>query len=129
MSLPSVHIKHYSANVLLMHWTATPHERDIETAFHQILDNLDSNAQITHVIVDITANPQFPLDQTIHHALTVHEHPCFGKWFVLGHTKMAQLIRNALVLLTHKDNIVWVQGYQDIEIHLTQQETSCTALA
>ena len=94
-----------------------PKGNDVSLAFRDLLEILNAAPQTTHIIVDITSNPQFQTGATISGALAVQRHRQMGKWLVIGTSSVGQFISRALMSLG-KHNIEWFDTEEEAMAHL-----------
>lgn len=97
---------------LRMIWDAKPSNDDVCTVFNQILKHLERSPEVAHIVVDVSARPDFPLATTLSGALRVQRHRRMGTWLVFGHSRTAELIANCLTV-AGKKNIVWFESEQE----------------
>ena len=93
---------------LLMQWSTAPDKGDVRDAFQQMTDFLDQSPTPLWVIVDVSANPRFPLSETITGAFWgPFRNKKLTEWLVVGANSTAHTIGRTLIGITRRDNIRW----------------------
>lgn len=110
-----------SSDALLMKWPHIIDKGSITRAFRTILAALAEAGDPIPVIVDLTANPQFLMTETITGAYQSFDHPRLGAWLVVGANARAKMIGQALVTMTQRNNIHWFDTMEEMEAYRTHQ--------
>ncbi len=106
------------AGVYCMRWGSEPRVSSVNRAFDELTEYLQNAAssRIT-VIVDIRADPAFPLQVTGKRALSITRHPRFDQWMVVGSNRGAQMISNVLKSVVNA-KISWFDSCESALTHL-----------
>lgn len=97
---------------------------DVRDAFHDISAYLDNTEQPLPVIVDITRNPNFPIIETVLHALAgPFRHAMLSEWLVVGSSPAAHKIENLLSRVTSRSNIRWFESEEEAVSYAGRQES------
>lgn len=107
---------------LLMIWEHTVDKDDVTRAFHDLVDCLDSAIAPMYVIVDVRADPRFPLIETFRGALNgPFRHPNLSEWLVVGANSVARSIGSTLVSVSSRDNIHWFNTFEEALDYLARR--------
>lgn len=98
--------------VYRMIWDQNPVENDVRIAFLHIEEILNDTTQETHIIVDLTANPRFPMKATLNGAMKINQHPRMGNWLVIGGNHAARIIGRSLSMLGRM-NVSWYESEEE----------------
>ena len=91
----SITIEEYAPDILIMRWEPNVQSSDILNAFQEIKYCLDSAQQENiSIIIDISANPDAPLNQALFEALDIQHHNNFHEWLILGKNEATQADAN-----------------------------------
>lgn len=121
MVLPTVNVTPIDDhNALLMSWDSRPNQRDVSDAFQQINAALEKAQSPLYVVVDLRANPAFPLQSTIFGALPAYRHPMLHQWLIVGKNRAAQIIESTLSISTRRKNVLWFDTMEAALAHLAQ---------
>lgn len=104
--MTTVSIETITPHLLLMGWGHQPKPNDINQAFNQIIHILNDVEMSVDIIVDIRANPHFPMHLTVQRAFATNQHPMMGDWLVVGQSPTAKII-SRLITTLNRDNIHW----------------------
>jgi len=95
----------------------------VSNAFKQITNCLNQSDSPVHVLVDITANPRFPLQETMHSLLNgPMRHPKMGLWLVIGANTTARFIGRFTVKMGQRQNVYWFDREGDAMAYLAELE-------
>jgi len=114
MTNPSVRIVRLEdQRVVAMIWEHTVDQDDVARAFRDLMECLDAAPTPMYVIVDLRADPHFPLIETFRGALNgPFRHPMLSEWLVVGANSVARSIGGALVAVSNRENIRWFHTYE-----------------
>lgn len=105
-----------------MIWEHTVEKEDVTHAFHDLIECLDAASTPQYVIVDLRADPRFPLIETFRAALNgPFRHPNLSEWLVVGANSVARSIGSALVSVSSRDNIRWFNTYEEALDYLSDR--------
>lgn len=108
MMQPTVYVKPITSTVLLMTWQHDVDKNDVTDVFNDLRTRLRETEQPLQIIVDITAQPIFPVQSIVSNAMHgVYSHPKLERWLVAGESISAKLIADALEKIRRRGNIVW----------------------
>jgi hypothetical protein len=97
-----------------MTWEKRVTEIDVKIAFKQIDQMLNVAPQPMVVIVDIAADPIFPLSATLQGALFgPHRNPNMLGWIVVGTNSVARVIESTLSRVSNSVAIQWVDSCEE----------------
>ncbi|MEQ9030774.1 MAG: hypothetical protein RLP44_18820, partial [Aggregatilineales bacterium] len=65
-------------------------------AYESLTDKIQSTDAPIYVIVDIRADPAFPLQVTINNSLRISRQQNFNQWLVVGSNRSARMISSVL---------------------------------
>jgi hypothetical protein len=113
---------------LLMKWERQPNKDDVRAAFVDMTALLNARQHPHWVIVDIMADPVFPLTETIAGAFWgPSRSPALAEWLVVGSSPTAQLIGSTLTRIARRDNIRWFATHDEALDYLRRAETNAVA--
>ncbi|MEO8611404.1 MAG: hypothetical protein ABI690_26135 [Chloroflexota bacterium] len=112
-------IENYPA--LKMTWQHDVRDLDVVNAFKQINTILQNSTDPVFVVVDLSANPNFPLLTTIHEAIAPYRNPLLEEWLVIGSNWMARAVEGTLAKLTRQKNVRWFTKEVDVMDYLSTQ--------
>lgn len=107
--------KHAVYPVIMMTWARKIDKADVINSFQEINTILDeSNVQLW-VVVDLVANPIFPMLETISNAMRgPYQHPKLEKWLVINGNPMAKTIERVLSHTTGIRKVEWFDTGEDV---------------
>jgi hypothetical protein len=106
---------------LVMRWPRVIARDSIKTAFHEIVQALDESNVPLYIIVDLQANPDFPMTDTIQGAyFGPYRHPNLAEWLVVGTNILGRMIGNTLSSITRRHNIKWFDTMEEALGHLDE---------
>jgi hypothetical protein len=112
-------------HALRMLWQHEPDRIDVREAFGHLSRFLDDAAVPLRIIVDITADPRFPLAETISGALWgPFRSKMLLEWLVVGSSNMAHGIGRTLSAVTNRQNIRWFSTMDEVMSYLAEAELS-----
>ncbi|MGQ9910554.1 MAG: hypothetical protein ACUVS2_17135 [Candidatus Flexifilum sp.] len=104
---------------LIMIWQREVDRADVTAAFRDLMARLDQATQSLYVIVDLRADPRFPLLETFRGALNgPFRHPMLAEWLVVGANSVARSIGSTLVSISGRDNIRWFTTVEEALVYL-----------
>jgi hypothetical protein len=109
-SLPTVRVEALRGldNVLRLFWETRIVEADVRPAFEALTSALDKAQHHTHVLVDLTCDPNIPLAATMQATIAgPFRHPKMGEWVVVGTNWRARMIADVIARVGPRDNIHW----------------------
>lgn len=85
MNTPApIHIQRLFSTVIYTTWQATCSPDDVTVAFDQLATLLDASRYPQHIVLDMSAKPLIPLDQTIADVLNLNYHRRVAAWYIIG---------------------------------------------
>lgn len=104
---------------VIMIWQREVIQTDVTVAFRDLVNRLDQSPEPLYVIVDLRADPRFPLMETFRGALNgPFRHPRLAEWLVVGANSVARSIGSALMSITGRANIHWFSTFEEALVHL-----------
>lgn len=103
---------------LKMTWERVIDARDIDPAFRAILRHAAERRAPFYVVVDIQADPRFPLMETMTHALRIQRLPELHGWLVVGQNSMARQIAHFLTKVSRQEKIRWFATMDEVQAFL-----------
>jgi hypothetical protein len=118
----TVNVKPFGGHPHTLHmiWHRRPGKADVVRAFDALKQALDASETVLDVVVDVSAQPHFPLTATIYGALNIQRHPKMGLWLVIGAAHMARFIGRTITG-SGRDNIEWFNDESDVLERLRQR--------
>lgn len=115
MTTPSVRIVRLADHRgLMMIWEHAVEKDDVAHAFRDLVDCLDAAPTPMYIVVDLRADPRFPLIETFRAALNgPFRHPNLSEWLVVGANSVARSIGSTLVSVSNRDNIHWFNTLEE----------------
>lgn len=107
---------------LLMTWQSHVEIDDMREAFRAITKALDESGKPRYVVVDIRANPRFPVTQTVTEAMEPYSHPNMAGWLIVGQNFLARSIERVLSAITRKHNVHWFTTLEDAIAYIKTYE-------
>ncbi len=105
-----------------MTWNRQVEARDVLAAFHEITRLLGEMQPPVCVVVDLLANPQFPLTATINGALFgPYRDERLQSWLIVGGNPLARLIERTLKSVSGRSNVYWFATEDAALAYMTQQ--------
>lgn len=99
---------------LLMSWPRIIERDSIKEAFRTIVTSLDASDVPMYVVVDLHANPDFPMTDTIQGAyFGPYRHPMLSEWLVVNTNILGRMIGNTLSSITRRHNIKWFDTMEE----------------
>jgi len=97
-----------------MIWNAAPSDHDVVTACKQLTALLDEATERQSILVDLRANPNFPISATVHNVLGgPAQHRNLQRWFVIGGGRIAKVIGGVISRTTRRENILWFDTVEE----------------
>lgn len=107
---------------LVMYWPRVIERESIKTAFHKIVEALDTSEVPLYIIVDLQANPDFPMTDTIQGAyFGPYRHANLAEWLVVNTNILGRMIGNTLASITRRHNIKWFDTMEEAVRHLEER--------
>lgn len=104
---------------LLMRWPRIIERESIKEAFRIIVNALDESNLPLYIVVDLHANPDFPMTETIQGAyFGPFRHPMLAEWLVVNTNILGRMIGNTLSSITRRHNIKWFDTTEEAFDHL-----------
>ena len=124
MAPSTVHVEPVEGhNALSMIWQENVTKADVKAAFKAIEARLQTTESPLFVIVDITANPNFPLLETINAALFgPYRHPRLKEWLIIGANRSAQMIERVLAGSVVRKNVRWFTNADEALVYLNETQ-------
>ena len=103
-------------------WKARVTGNEVHSIFNHLQAQL-SEAEVPHYIVlDLSANPQFPLKETTAAALFgPYRHPMVIEWLVVGSSEYWKLIEQTLASATNERKIRWFDTVDEAADYIHQR--------
>ncbi len=110
-------------NAVKLIWEHEVDKADVAAAFDDLLAYLNAAQTQVYVFVDILSNPQFPLRETITHALwKAFRHQQLEEWLVIGSNPLASAIERTLSGITRRKNVMWFKSEAEALAYLKNKE-------
>jgi hypothetical protein len=91
----------------------------IKEAFRTLVTALDNTDAPLYILVDLHANPDFPMTETIQGAyFGPFRHLYLAEWLVVNSNILGRMIGNTLASITRRDNIRWFDTTEEAIGHL-----------
>lgn len=119
----TVHVEDFGEfPAVKMTWQREVNYPDLSDAFRQIEEKLNNSAQPLYVVVDITRNPNFPLNTTVAEAAAgPYRNPKLVEWLVIGSNLGARMIERLLSSITGRHNVRWFKSEAEVIAYLQRQ--------
>ena len=103
-------------------WRANVTGNEVHSIFSRLQTQL-SEAEVPHyVILDLSANPQFPLKETTAAALFgPYRHPKAIEWLLIGDSEYWQFIEHTLAIATNERKIRWFETVEEAADYIQQR--------
>lgn len=102
-----------------MTWRQQVNEKDVMPAFEHIYQALHHAEEPMYVIVDITAQPHFPMSTTLSGILNgSHIHPNMAGWLVIGRSRLATVIEQCVIYITRRNIAHWFNNADEVVAYL-----------
>lgn len=125
METPSktVHVEDFGEfPAVKMTWQREVNYPDLSDAFRKIEEKLNNSVQPLYVVVDITRNPNFPLNTTVAEAAAgPYRNPKLVEWLVIGSNLGARMIERLLSSITGRHNVRWFKSEAEVTAYLQNQ--------
>lgn len=106
---------------LIMRWPRVIERESIKEAFRTIVSALDASDVPMYVVVDLHANPDFPMTDTIQGAyFGPYRHEMLAEWLVVNTNILGRMIGNTLSSITRRHNIKWFDTMEEALTHLQE---------
>jgi hypothetical protein len=107
-----------------MVWQATVTGHEVRSTFNRLQAQL-SEAEVPHyVVLDLSADPQFPLKEATAAALFgPYRHPMAAEWLVIGSSEVWKFVEHTLVLATNERKIRWFKTLDEVTAYIHQRLT------
>ena len=113
---------------ILMNWQKNVQPEDVRLAYEDIMTVLQQTSTPIYVIVDLTANPQMPMSETLRGALYgPYGHPMLKQWLVVGKHQVGQVISRLLEQATRKKQVIWFDTMEEARQYLAKAEREAPA--
>jgi len=97
-----------------MTWPRVIERDSIKEAFRMIVTALDTSNVPLYIVVDLHANPDFPMTETIQGAyFGPFRHCNLAEWLVVNTNILGRMIGNTLSSITRRDNIRWFETMEE----------------
>jgi hypothetical protein len=111
----------YDYPALIMTWPRFIERNSIKEAFRTIVEALDESDVPLYIIVDLSANPDFPMTETIQGAyFGPFRHRLLAEWLVVNTNMLGRMIGNTLTSITRRHNIRWLDTMEDATAYLDE---------
>jgi hypothetical protein len=111
-----------------MTWCAQVNSNDVHVAFETICVHVFAATRPIYVVVDITANPNFPIFETVVGALPIFKDPNLAAWLIVGSNSGAKAIEGLLARVTGRSNVQWFDAESDALNYLAAIEKQAANL-
>jgi hypothetical protein len=106
-----------------MTWLHQIDPRDVHTAFAELNKALKNATTPIDVIVDLQANPRFPLATTLMECLNgPFRHARLGEWIVISANHEVRTIGRTLSAIARRSNIRWFTTEADALSYLNSKQ-------
>lgn len=116
-----------NCHTISMVWNSKVSPKDVKAAFAEIDSILNASESPLYVLVDISANPNFPIADTIAGVLFgPYRNKNLKGWLIIGKTSMAQMIERVLSSVTGIKNVFWFDTEEEALEYALSQRTYLT---
>jgi hypothetical protein len=107
-----------------MIWQSTVTSQEIRSSFNRLQAQLSEAEVPQYIVLDLTADPQFPLKEATAAALFgPYRHPMAVEWLVIGISENWKFVENTLVLATNERKIRWFSTLEEVTHYIQQRLT------
>lgn len=115
-------IKQIDEHRIDMIWPSSVSMEDVRSAFSEITSILNTNHLPMFIIVDIRANPKFPVSTTLASAYYgPYRAANFREWLIIGTSTTARFIGATLNSITGKNLVCWFDDKDSAEKYLSDR--------
>lgn len=119
--MPTVHVELNEPLVIKMSWSNKVSDADVRNSFKQINNLLAAAKHPMFVVVDITADPNFPIAATLTGALFgPYRNPNLREWLIIGSNTAAHFIERTLSGATGRVIVRWFENESEVEAYVAQ---------
>lgn len=120
--MKSIVVERLNPAVIKMSWTKNVTNQDVSAGFRQVNDLLNALEQPSFVMVDILADPNFPIAATLTGALFgPYRNPNLREWLILGSNPAARFIERTLSGATGRLIVRWFDSQEQALAYVAQQ--------
>lgn len=117
--MSTVIVEQQSEDVIKMIWASRINDNDVRQSFKEIDKVLSAAARPMFVVVDISADPKFPLTATLTGALFgPQRNPNLREWLVIGSNDIAKFIDRTLTAITHRNLVRWFKNEAEVTAYI-----------
>lgn len=109
---------------LKMIWQQKVDDADVRTAFRTIMRTLNDAQVPIVVVVDLRADPKFPLRATLEEGRGPYKHPMLEEWLIIGSNWTARAIERTLTSLTGRKNVRWFNTEAEVMDYLSRKQAT-----
>jgi TctA family transporter len=119
----TVSVQQLNTYIVKMSWSNKVNDQDVRNSFKEINSLLSVSAQPMFVLVDITADPNFPIAATLTGALFgPYRNPNLREWLIVGSNKAAHFIERTLSGATGRTIVRWFDTEADAAAYVAESQ-------
>ncbi len=101
-----------------MTWGHVIYEADARIAFEKLRSVLEKAKTPISVVVDIRANPRFPMKLILTEGRGPYTHPMLGEWLIIGTSLIAHSIESTMSRFYGRRNVHWFRTEEEVMTYL-----------
>lgn len=107
---------------LLMQWDSNIRTSDARAAFENIFHLLNQTQTPLYIVIDLQANPHFPVQETISGALVgLFGHVMLLEWLIVGKNPTARMMGRTLSTFMSRNTLQWFDSTHEIHAYLASK--------
>lgn len=119
--MSTVCVELYEPYIIKMSWSSKVSDGDVRNSFKEINNLLTVAEHPMFVVVDITADPNFPIAATLTGALFgPYRNPNLREWLIIGSNTAAHFIERTLSGATGRVIVRWFETQADVDAYVEQ---------
>jgi len=123
--MTTVNVAHLNEYAVKMVWASRVNDTDVKQSFKAVDAILTSAGHPMFVVVDITADPNFPISATLTGALFgPYRNPNLREWLIIGSNTAAKFIERTLSAATGRTIVRWFATDAEAAAFITQASES-----
>lgn len=119
--MKTVSVEQYNQHAVRMTWSSKVTDADVKNSFKDINDLLTAADHPLFVIVDILADPKFPIAATLTGALFgPYRNPNLREWLIIGSNNTARFIERTLSSTTGRVIVRWFSDTSEADAYISK---------
>lgn len=119
--MKTVSVEQYNADAVKMTWSNKVTDADVKQSFKEINNLLTVADHPVFVIVDILADPKFPIAATLTGALFgPYRNANLREWLIVGSNNTARFIERTLSSTTGRVIVRWFANEAEVNAYITK---------